>query len=273
MSLHLTLLKVSGAPLRDISANLIQKNQERLIAFHRWYDDLYARRKSDGLELTYSEITHELTGRRFNAFCLNKQMYFSDDIAVLTLPYPRDIATAGVPSDRLVGVILHDFEASDVNWKMTYQQGIEELNISAEHAVIKAHNDIIFGELKARLVDAGLPDNERQHLSAQSNMRISKDLPLAGTPHHDILVREEKDRLLEPSWDRFIIHVLHGPETKYFLGEDQNILVTVPTGTTSGHFAAHVNHPKMKSGVYFMKRQAYLKGALYSHPQTLCQVL
>jgi len=127
---------------------------------------------------------------------------------------------------------------------VTYQQGIEELNISAEHAVIKAHNDIIFGELKARLADAGLPDNERQHLSAQSNMRISKDLPLAGTPHHDILVREEKDRLLEPSWDRFIIHVLHGPGTNYFLGEDQNILVTVPTGTTSGHFAAHVNHPQ-----------------------------
>lgn len=218
-----------------------KSNPERLAALQRWYNDLYARRESNGLELSSCRINHALTGRRFNAFCLNKQMYFSDDAAVLTLPYPRDANDSGIKSDQLVGIFLHDFATLEKSWRSVFHEGIEEINNSGKSFVIKDCPDVIFGELKAFLNSPGLPNEDANQFSAGAQLRISKDKPLADAPHHDVVVMGKESPVLEPSWNRFVIHVLHGPGTTYFLGNNENTAVSVPTGTTSSHFAAYVS--------------------------------
>jgi len=154
------------------------------------------RRRGQGedLRLSFVEVKSELTGRKFEAFTLNEQIYFSHDPAVLTLPHPPSTkdALAIVPPDQLAGIWLHDYGGGEQfirqcedkilaqNW-----YNLENLTVFHRELEKEPHAARIFREINGHLADPRLPGNTANHVSTMQ-LRLATENPIGDYPHRDV---------------------------------------------------------------------------------------
>jgi len=202
-----TDIEALWACFRDYVCKPYQANPERLLEVQHWFDGLHARRDKEGIELSFKLIERShgevapsrfalsrlfarpqpsCPAKSFDAFCLNDQMFFSHDAAVMTLPYGLKDKSED-KSHLFVGVWLHDFGRISEPARRLLPAS------SANSAEWKSTNDIrnviqgISSELSDKLLPgrtANIPHDGRKRDSWDIRVQSSDEV-LASKKHRD----------------------------------------------------------------------------------------
>ncbi|MDE2030545.1 MAG: hypothetical protein KGI97_08305 [Alphaproteobacteria bacterium] len=160
-------------------------NSERCAEVKAWFDELYARRDTDGLELSFRQVSPQKAypfglwrkAAAFNAFCLNDQMYFSDRAGVLALPYVCERKDPAHRPERLIGVWLHDFGKADVETSILFLQGYAKGYKTQAYKQFPFHIKNIVRhvgrELKKRYLPGGRANRWSWHYSLAPEARVT----------------------------------------------------------------------------------------------------
>jgi hypothetical protein len=233
---------------RDYICKPYRDNPARLPKIQNWFDDLYACRKAGKTELGYHLITDQPTGRTYNAFSLNQQMYFSQDAAVLMLPHFSQADTAPMNASRFVGVLLADISRDDVKLAQIYEQNLPRVknDKSDRRTQFSYLRSTTMDRLEAMAVAAGLNGLRRRE---QETFRVAKAQPVAGERHKDI--GSPAFPWGQQDWFHGFVHTFRGTGTTYYLGANETIAVTLPEGFTTTHinFNMHKNRFRPEWGV------------------------
>lgn len=160
-----------------------------------WHDELHRRHKNgEDLRLSYVEVQNELNDRKFEAFSLNDQIYFSHDAAVLALPHPRSTRDTQiiVPSDQKIGIWLPGYGLDEEFSRFCAEKTRE---VSGSQKKIEIHNfqkqvgkyryaDNVYRDVKQALGDPELPGGRANHVS-EMELRFAAENPTGSGWHRD----------------------------------------------------------------------------------------
>jgi hypothetical protein len=224
-----------------------ERNPYYLPTIKQWYEALDARRQKEDLRLAFVLVENEVSGKKFYAFRLNEQMFFSRSSAVLTLPHPRGatICEADVYPDQLVGIYLHDFGYKKGFFKACQAQldgdpGTSEEKVEYLDRKLYPYCNSVVGQIKRMLKNNKLPGLAANDLGYWE-LRLAHKTPKNEDPHRDY-----GNKSPSGLWTRVVIHSLVGAGTGYQTYSGKNLHtdypeftcnVISPLGTTTSHTA------------------------------------
>jgi hypothetical protein len=243
--------EILWSDFRDHVQDVYRNNPFFLPDIEQWHSDLFARAQAgENLRLEYMAVQHrDHSDLTYGAFCLNRQMFFSQVPAVLTLPYPRHSSEDGsaVYSDKLVGVFLNDFGYDEeFFWEAKKKLGTlkekarlyEEVTFNSSSYAGKILNNI-----QAHLNAPYMPGSKANQFT-KSMLRYARLNPSGAEPHTDVEAMND----IETIWTRFAFHSLIGKPTLFNLIGNKSVykresFVQVPLlrGATSSYCAMRFN--------------------------------
>jgi hypothetical protein len=238
-----------------------QSDAVRMQPLSLWGEKLASQREALVLEKFIAQRPEE-PQRSMSGFCLNQQMFFSTDPAVLTLPYPSFNAS-GVPlsarPDQRVGVWLHDFGAlSQPLQKFVTRELNPLLNPSVQRPLYDRGSYLLSSRPVRTSSAYGLDLLDKTTtdylLSIQTRVQHSLDtfkqaglavvapscatVRLAGAQpaaHHQHRDCFDDASVTGAVSGRVMIHPLLGAGTGFVLNEKTGMTVACPVGATSSH--------------------------------------
>ncbi len=218
-----------------------RNNPHHLTEMRRWYRGL---NRLHRYHLDFVEVENTITNRSFQGFRLHGQMIFSDNSDVLLSPYPRsrDEPRSYYPSDKFVGVHLHDYGYNEIFFQecrreMPPEYEIE-LNVSELNPKFGSYAASITSQIDHELSHAVLPGS-KVNIPADWELRLG----YGGLGWH----KDENSGYSKVKWTRVLVHPLMGQGTCYALGRRfverayrTNLrALTCPIGATSCHVAIY----------------------------------
>ena len=224
------------------SIRLPYLNSAFLPGVDQWGDNLHQRHlQGENIRLAFVEVQHEITGKKFNAFCLNGKAFISAHPAVLTLPHPRnpnDDANA-IPPDQFVGIWLHYYGPADDIIRIC-EQKIAAKDLQPQGDFVRhPYTTNLIRTLSDVLADPELPGKQANKIYDRQ-LRIARTAPIGNEWHQD--ADKTPDRKRANKWGRTLIHPILRTGPLFSLDREchqsTGPTTTLPSliGGTSSHF-------------------------------------
>lgn len=235
---------------RDFISKPYANNPQQLSVLQKWYDDLRIR---NDIRLEYARIKDQRSDRVLEAYVLNRQIIFSNDKAVLTVPYPRSTQddSNSIHNDQLVGAWLHDFSSDKAFVELAGRQAREtrdlpkdyiETSVSQLEPTLKPHLEEILDGIKG-IEDPSLPGGAANTVQ-DGVLRFLGGDARAQSVHRDNRPTPNADDLPHV-WSRQFLHPIIGAGTIYALDGNEvhaeqdpmPVVLGMPPGITYAHTA------------------------------------